>query len=307
MDSRGGRQGLHIANDLTSMAAITSSGACELVCDWSDGHEVDAPMLVREVRTHRKHDGSPFLRLTLSDRSGWVPAVCWDVTGDEQIEPGDVLHVRGTFDVHPRYGRQITARDLEPVGEAEIPWERLLDGPDADAGDLEAELDAMLESIPDPHLSRLAGDVLGRGSTLGRRYRRAPAAKYNHHAYRHGLLDHSLQMARLVDAAARAMPGIDRDLAVCGALLHDIGKLDAYDADPLAIDLTDAGKLEGEIPRGYFLVRSAIERLPEFPEPLARALLHSSLTGSVGACGSAGVSRRARRARRRNARIRQAK
>ena len=41
-------------------------------------------------------------------------------------------------------------------------------------------------------------------------------------------------------------------MAVTGALLHDIGKLDAYTSDPLAIDLTDLGKLQGEIALGYY-------------------------------------------------------
>ena len=44
-----------------------------------------------------------------------------------------------------------------------------------------------------------------------------------------------------------------------GALLHDIGKLEAYTADPLAIDMTDLGKLQGEIPLGYYRIRRLIE------------------------------------------------
>jgi 3'-5' exoribonuclease len=65
---------------------------------------------------------------------------------------------------------------------------------------------------------------------------------------------------------------------VTGALLHDIGKLDAYTSDPLAIDLTDAGKLQGEIPLGYYRVRRLIEDLPAFPSDLAAAVLHIILS-----------------------------
>ena len=56
-----------------------------------------------------------------------------------------------------------------------------------------------------------------------------PAAKRYHQAYRHGLLEHSLTVAQAVSAISATFPGIDRDVAVTGALLHDIGKLDAYD------------------------------------------------------------------------------
>jgi 3'-5' exoribonuclease len=77
---------------------------------------------------------------------------------------------------------------------------------------------------------------------------------------------------------ASTFPGIDRDVAVTGALLHDIGKLEAYNDEPQAIDLTDAGRLQGEIPLGYYLVRSTIERLDGFPPATAQALLHIVLS-----------------------------
>ena len=93
----------------------------------------------------------------------------------------------------------------------------------------------------------------------------APAAKYYHQAYRHGLLEHSLGVAQAVSAISATFPGIDRDVAVTGALLHDIGKLDAYAFEGQAIDLSDIGKLQGEIPLGYYRVRRLIEDLPGFP------------------------------------------
>ena len=85
-------------------------------------------------------------------------------------------------------------------------------------------------------------------------------------------------MAQAVSAAASAFPGIDRDVAVTGALLHDIGKTQAYNDDLLAIDLTDAGRLQGEIPLGYYLVRSTIESIEGFDPAEAQAVLHIILS-----------------------------
>ena len=68
------------------------------------------------------------------------------------------------------------------------------------------------------------------------------------------------------------------DVAVTGAILHDIGKTQAYNDDPLAIDLTDAGRLQGEIPLGYYLVRSMIESLEGFDPAVAQAVLHIILS-----------------------------
>ena len=41
----------------------------------------------------------------------------------------------------------------------------------------------------------------------------------------------ALTVAQAVSAISAIFPGIDRDLAVTGALLHDIGKLDTYALD----------------------------------------------------------------------------
>ena len=134
------------------------------------------------------------------------------------------------------------------------------------------------EAIADAQLRQLLDYFLGELSPRWQRYRDAPAAKVYHQAYRHGLLEHSLTVAQAVNAAAPFFPGIDREVAVAGALLHDIGKTEAYNDDPLAIDLTDAGRLEGEIPLGYYAVRRQIEEIPDFDPGLARAVLHVILS-----------------------------
>src|SRR5262249_61985164 len=118
----------------------------------------------------------------------------------------------------------------------------------------------------------------GEGCELWTRFREAPAAKVYHQAYRHGLLEHTISVARAVSAAANFFPGIDREVAVTGAMLHDIGKTEAYNDDPLAIELTDAGRLEGEIPRGYYMVRREIERIEGFDPDLGQAIIHIVLS-----------------------------
>jgi 3'-5' exoribonuclease len=143
---------------------------------------------------------------------------------------------------------------------------------------MEADLRALERTVQDPHLRALLDRLLGEGTETWHRYRSAPAAKRFHQAYAHGLLEHSVSVAQGVHALAAHFPGIDHDVAVTGALLHDIGKLDAYTPGPLQIDLTDAGRLQGEIALGYFRVRRAIEELPGFPADRAQAVLHVILS-----------------------------
>src|SRR4029078_8338486 len=94
-----------------------------------------------------------------------------------------------------------------------------------------------------------------------------------HQAYRHGLLEHTLSVAQGVSAAASFFPGIDRDVAINGAVLHDLGKLEAYNDNPLAIDMTDLGRLIGEIPLGYYRVRREIDTIEGLYPALGWAVL----------------------------------
>lgn len=250
------------------------------ISELLDGADIDQVLLVRTVERRHKRDGSAYLRLTLADRTSGVPAVLWDADacGSDALQAGCAVQVRGRLGEHQRYGRQITVDNVREVDPEQIPWDELLAGPSRPAHELEADLDALIESIGDRHLRDLLETLLGRDTLPGRRYRQIPAAKYHHHAYPHGLLDHSLAVATMVSAAAGAHPKIDRDLAVSGALLHDLGKLEAYAVSGGCAELTDAGKLEGEIPLGYFRVRQAIEATPGFSPRRAQALLHIVLS-----------------------------
>jgi 3'-5' exoribonuclease len=154
----------------------------------------------------------------------------------------------------------------------------LLDGPPHSADTMEADLRGLVATVQDPHLRALLDRVLGPHTDTWEQYRRAPAAKLYHQAYVHGLLEHSLTVAQGVALLSGTFPGLHRDVAVTGALLHDIGKLEAYTVDPMAIDLTDLGRLHGEIPLGYYRIRRAIEELPGFPTDTARAVLHIILS-----------------------------
>jgi 3'-5' exoribonuclease len=152
------------------------------------------------------------------------------------------------------------------------------DGPPRSAALMEADLRELAGTVQDRDLRRLLDAVFGPDAPTWARYRSAPAAKRFHQAYRHGLLEHSLSVAQAVSAISATFAGIDRDVAVTGALLHDIGKLDAYAFEEKGIEMTDAGKLHGEIPLGYYRVRRLIDELDGFDPRTAEAVLHIILS-----------------------------
>jgi 3'-5' exoribonuclease len=200
---------------------------------------------------------------------------------EEAACAGTPVQVSGRYTIHPRFGPQINLRGLDTAVPGSFSPEDLLDGPARGVKQMEEEVRDLLDTIQEPHLRILLERVFDEDSESWAGYRVAPAAKYYHQAYPHGLLEHCLGVAQAVSAISATFPGIDRDVAVTGALLHDIGKLEAYTdeggRDPI-IDLTDAGRLHGEIALGYYRIRRAIEEIEGFPAELAQAIGHIILS-----------------------------
>ncbi len=268
--------------ETTEPVALTETGTSARVPlrELEDGHRVTGVYAVRARELRRKRNGEPWLRLTLGDASGAVEAVCWEDAEERYAlaTSGAAVFVSGSFEVSERWGSKIKIAELRAAGPDEYRSEDLAPGSEVSFDRLASDLRELLATIQDPQLRDLLDRFFGEGSSIWTRFRDAPAAKVYHQAYRHGLLEHTLSVAQAVSAAAAFFPGIDRDVAVTGALLHDIGKTEAYNDDPLAIDLTDAGRLQGEIPLGYYKVRREIEEIPGFDPALAQAVLHIILS-----------------------------
>ena len=250
------------------------------VRQFADGSQISQALLVRQAEVRRHRDGGELLRLLLGDRTGSVPAMVRDeVNAARDIcRQGAIVHVTGRYSVHERFGPQLAVEELRPAADDEYIRDELIDGPTRDADQMEADLRGLLATIQNPHLRRLLASVFGEGSSTWTSFRDAPAAKHYHQAYRHGLLEHSLTVAQAVSAISATFPGIDRDVAVTGALLHDIGKLEAYEVHDGTISMSDRGRLYGEIPLGYYRIRRLIDRLDGFPTELAQAVLHIILS-----------------------------
>ena len=278
-----GAKPVAVDNGARDLAAETEAPAPigrVFIRDLTDGQRVVAAFVVRGRERRRKKDGSDWLQVTLADRTGRITAKLWEGVDEvfELCPAGSIVLVDGRYSVHERFGKSVTLQRLRAAAEGEYDPADLLDVADTPVERLEGDLRALIATIQNPHLAALLDRFFGETSPRWQRFREAPAAKFYHQAYRHGLLDHTLSVAQAVSAAASTFPGIDRDIAVTGALLHDIGKTEAYNDDPLGIDLTDDGRLLGEIPLGYYMVRREIESIEGFPPEEARAICHIVLS-----------------------------
>jgi len=138
------------------------------------------------------------------------------------------------------------------------------------------ELMGFVAEFRNPWLRRLLENILGDEET-SRKFKRAPAAKTMHHPYLGGLLEHSLSLVKLCRFMASHYEGIDADLLVTGAILHDFGKIDELSYER-AFGYTNEGQMVGHLVMETIMVAGKIAQIPDFPDELRRHLLHLLLT-----------------------------
>ncbi|NLG50413.1 MAG: HD domain-containing protein [Chloroflexi bacterium] len=231
--------------------------------------------LLRDKNVTTTRAGSLMLRVTLADRTGTVTGVYFDVPGyvADSLVPGKGVEVTGRmgeFKGQP----QLTIERIVPVqlslselGEflptAQRPMQEMLD-----------EFDALRASIEQPDLERLLAAIFD-DPQVWAAFCQAPAAKLYHHACIGGLLEHTLSVARLALTACDLYPGLDRDLVVTVALLHDLGKINAYDAT--TFELTSGGCLWGHLYMTASYVERVIANLPDFDAEMGLRVVHAIL------------------------------
>ena len=112
-------------------------------------------------------------------------------------------------------------------------------------------------------------------------YAHSPSAMTHHHNYVGGNLEHTIGVIRLCKNICEMYPGINKDLVVTGAILHDVGKLKEYKFTA-AIDKTEEGNFIGHIVIGDRWIREKIAELKsngkEFDQGLENHLCHLILS-----------------------------
>jgi 3'-5' exoribonuclease len=249
-----------------------------LLKDLVDRARVRGVFLCTQKSLPVGRNGKPYLSLTLADRSASVDARVWDQADAvaQRFAEMDLVQVEGTAVLYQ--GRlQLHLTTVERAVDPALDVADFMPAASAPVDDMWEGLRQLVASVASLPLRGLLEEVLD-DPGLAPAFRRCPAAKSIHHASVGGLLEHTLSVARLVDAIcghyAAAAPGlIDRDLALAGAILHDLGKVREL-SSAQGFGYTDEGRLLGHIVLGDELVAARIQRHPDFPAELALRLRH---------------------------------
>ena len=231
-------------------------------------------------KSSQSANGSWFVRGTLEDPSGAMGFICFNaesVARIKELTEAVPAVVSGQVQAD-RYGGEGKLQfladyiDLLPPGKD---VSHLLPAASKDMEEYKKKFLKLVAQISRPPLRELLGEIFS--GSRWERFIRNPAAKRFHHAYIGGLLEHSVDVAEMALAVAATAPGVDRDMVIAGALLHDIGKTEEISAD-IGFSYTEAGHLVGHITAGALIIDAAARQVQFLSEAERKSLLHIVLS-----------------------------
>jgi 3'-5' exoribonuclease len=237
-----------------SSSARIGSSTAPTISVLRPGQDVDAVFACTRKDRLMTRSGSPYLALELRDRSGAVPARAFQradaLAG--RFERGDLVRVRGRVE---RFRDELTLEvsDIARIAADDgIDPARFLPTAYRDIDELDGFLEHLAGEVYDRGFQGLLRRLLS-AEALRAEWRRAPCSRAGHHAYLGGLLEHTVAVATLAHETCQLHPGLNSDLLICAALVHDLGRTRefTYGAE---IGLTDEGRLLGHLVIGERLL-----------------------------------------------------
>lgn len=204
----------------------------------------DGFWLIKTVDRKTNVKGAPYLDMMLCDKKGEISAKLWDYNEltHGSYEAGELIKVRATVtqfngvdQLRVEKIRKVTAADGVNISDfvptAEYSGEMML-----------GAIMNVIASVKDEDLKTLTYALV---KDREKEILTWPAAFKLHHAIRGGLLYHTLSIIKLAEGVAMLYPSVDRDLLMCGIIVHDLCKIDEFDLNPAG--LVSSYSIKGEL------------------------------------------------------------
>jgi 3'-5' exoribonuclease len=247
---------------------MSGASQAQTIATLRDGEAVDAVFACTRKQRLTTRAGDPYLAVELRDASGTLTARAFrnaDLLAGA-FKRGDIVRARGRAE---RF-RGVLQLALDRVERVELGDEQaacFLPVSRRDLDELEGFFEHLARELYDPRLKALLEAILA-DRELRAELRRAPcslpaigptrpsarAGRANaHHAFIGGLLEHTVAVAQLALELCAVHPRLDRDLLLCAALVHDIGKTREY-AYGAEISLSEEGRMLGHVELGLRVI-----------------------------------------------------
>lgn len=233
------------------------------------------------IRSFKKvtKGGDPYLEFKLKDDLGKIfYAKRWQANEEElKIREGDILCVAGPEDQW-NGNKYINVRELLVDKEGTIDRKVFLRGLDSEVKSKYVRRFNDLIALVVNEGYRQLLEVVFNDSFRENEFYLFPAGLEKHHSEFGGLLQHSVEVAELCRAIAISLkeehPGLDIDLLITAALLHDIGKTKTYDITRGVTEIRDIEYMVGHAVYSIETV-STCERMLKKDFKLVKHLLAS--------------------------------
>jgi 3'-5' exoribonuclease len=241
------------------------------------GDPINHHLLLKKCEIKLTKTNKQYLYLELADKTLVVSANIWENFSKTftEIKTGDVVKVIGSMDDF-QCVPQIKINSIKTADPADkLSPADFLARSKRNVEEMKNELIIRIQKIKNSKLKMLMDQFFNEKNLL--KFTVAPAGKYWHHSYLNGLLEHSLELIRICDLMCDIHPEINRDLVICGALMHDYGKTEELSFDS-SFEYTTKGKLIGHIVISAMLINEGCKKIPDFPNDLRDCLLHIILS-----------------------------
>ena len=242
-----------------------------------EGERVNEIYLCKNKQSALTKAGKPYEALILQDKTGTLDAKIWEPgsVGIDDFDRFDYINVEG--DITSFQGAlQLNVKRVRKATEGEYEPKEYLPVSEYNVDEMYEQLLGYIKQMKNPYLKKLAGSFFIEDADFAKRFKFHSAAKSVHHGFVGGLLEHTLSVTKLSAYFADNYKILNKDLLVCAAMFHDIGKLEELSTFP-ENDYTDEGQLLGHIMIGAMEIAERIKTIDGFPVKLAHEMEHCIL------------------------------
>ncbi|MBQ7605511.1 MAG: CMP-binding protein, partial [Firmicutes bacterium] len=210
--------------------------------------------MVKATGVKQDTNGRSYLDIMLMDNSGEITAKKWDLPDEEaaslsELKEGDLVKVKGQI-TDWKNQKQIRIEKIRKAAESDgLEISDFVKSAPEDPQEMYDFIHKTVEEFEDAHLRTLALRFL---DSEKERLLYYPAASKNHHAEMGGLLYHIKRMLMAGMRACEVYTCLNRDLLLCGVVVHDMEKLNEIESDKNGVSpgYSFEGQLLGHIVQG---------------------------------------------------------
>ena len=242
-----------------------------------EGERVNEIYLCKNKQSALTKAGKPYEALILQDKTGTLDSKIWEPgsVGIDDFDRFDYINVVG--DITSFQGAlQLNVKRVRKATEGEYEPKEYLPVSEYNVDEMYEQLLGYIKQMENPYLKKLASSFFIEDADFAKRFKFHSAAKSVHHGFVGGLLEHTLSVTKLSAYFADNYKILNKDLLVCAAMFHDIGKLEELSTFP-ENDYTDEGQLLGHIMIGAMEIAERIKTIDGFPVKLAHEMEHCIL------------------------------